>query len=68
MPLPKQKTSKTKKYKRRASSFMPIRQPALVRCPNCAGYKLSHFVCPHCGWYKGNEVVKIKVKKELSAS
>jgi large subunit ribosomal protein L32 len=47
---------------------MPIKHPALVRCPNCAGYKLSHFVCPHCGWYKGSEVVKIKVKKESSAA
>jgi large subunit ribosomal protein L32 len=66
MALPKQKIGKTKRDKRRASCYMPIRQPALVRCPSCNGYKLSHFVCPHCGWYKGKSVVTIKVKKETA--
>lgn len=66
MALPKKKIPRTKRYKRRASCFLPIKQPALVRCPNCHGLKRSHFVCAHCGWYKGREVVAIKVKEEAS--
>ena len=43
---------------------MPIRRPALVRCPNCGELKRSHFVCHRCGFYKGEVVVKIKVKEK----
>ena len=63
MAQPKKKTPRTKKLKRRAKSFMPIRQPALGRCPNCGGLKRAHYVCRHCGWYKGREVITIKVKE-----
>jgi large subunit ribosomal protein L32 len=27
-------------------------------CPNCQEKKLPHRVCPHCGHYKGREVVE----------
>ena len=26
-------------------------------CPNCHEMKLPHRVCPHCGQYKGREIV-----------
>jgi large subunit ribosomal protein L32 len=29
----------------------------LSDCPNCHEKKLPHRVCPHCGHYKGREVV-----------
>jgi large subunit ribosomal protein L32 len=64
MALPKYKISRTKKLKRRASCFMPIRKPALVRCPSCGELKRSHFVCHRCGFYRGNFVVAIKVKEK----
>lgn len=35
---------------------------ALAKCNNCTKYKLSHRVCPHCGYYKGQQVVTIKAK------
>lgn len=34
----------------------------LVKCSNCSGYKLSHRVCPHCGYYNGKQIVTIKSK------
>jgi large subunit ribosomal protein L32 len=36
----------------------------MVVCSNCGEMRLSHQVCPHCGYYKDREVVKIKVEKE----
>lgn len=40
-----------------------------TKCSNCAKYKLSHRVCPHCGFYKGKQVITIKTggKKILEA-
>ena len=28
-------------------------------CPNCLEAKLSHRVCPHCGYYKGKQVIEV---------
>ena len=33
-------------------------QTGLSVCPNCHERKLPHRVCPHCGQYKGREVVE----------
>ncbi len=40
-----------------------------TKCSNCGKYKLSHRVCPHCGFYKGQQVITIKTggKKILEA-
>jgi len=35
----------------------------LVACKNCNKFKLAHRVCPHCGWYRGKQVITIKSKK-----
>ena len=32
------------------------------KCPNCGAKKLSHRVCPVCGYYKGKQVITIKSK------
>jgi large subunit ribosomal protein L32 len=66
MALPKKKIPRTHKLTRRASCFMPIKKPALVRCPNCSALKRSHFVCQQCGWYKGHEVVSVKIKEKAA--
>ncbi len=59
--LPKRKISTRRKGKRRATKNQPV--PKLVTCSNCGQQKKSHQVCPSCGYYKGKEVVKPKVKK-----
>ncbi|USN54082.1 MAG: 50S ribosomal protein L32 [Candidatus Peribacteria bacterium] len=32
---------------------------SIVSCKHCDKKKLSHRVCPHCGWYKGQQVMTI---------
>ena len=55
MAVPKRRTSKTRKNKRR--SHMRLSMPGIVECPNCGEAKLAHRVCKECGSYKGEEVV-----------
>jgi large subunit ribosomal protein L32 len=58
MPVPKKKTSKSKKNKRR--SHHRLSMPGISICPQCNEVKSPHRVCPHCGIYKGEEVLIIK--------
>ncbi len=55
MAVPKRKTSKSRKRKRR--THWKLKNPNLVECPQCHELKLSHRVCPSCGYYKGREVI-----------
>ena len=57
MAVPKRKVSKARRDKRR-SAVWKLSAPALSRCPNCGELKAPHKVCPHCGYYKGVEVIK----------
>ncbi|MGI5876048.1 MAG: 50S ribosomal protein L32 [Dethiobacteria bacterium] len=61
MAVPKRRTSKTRRNKRRAN--WKLVTPGLVACPQCHEAKLPHHVCPECGYYKGNEVMTIDEKK-----
>lgn len=58
MAVPRGKVSKSKRDKRRAN--WKIELPGLTKCPQCQEIKLPHRVCPHCGYYKGREAVKVK--------
>ena len=58
MAVPKKKTSKARRDKRRAHDFLTA--PSLSECPNCHEPKMPHRVCPHCGHYKGKEVIDVK--------
>ena len=57
MAVPKRKTSKARRDKRRAN--WKITAPAIVECPNCHEAKLAHRVCKNCGFYNGREVIKV---------
>ncbi|MCG8513402.1 MAG: 50S ribosomal protein L32 [Halanaerobiales bacterium] len=54
MAVPKRRTSKARKRKRR--THWKLTAPSLVACPQCHEFKLPHRVCPSCGHYKGKEV------------
>ncbi len=54
MAVPQHRTSKTRKRLRRTHFKLTI--PGMVECPNCHEQKLSHRVCPNCGYYKGRLV------------
>jgi large subunit ribosomal protein L32 len=57
-PLPKRKISKGRRNRRRAHDALTPRK--LVQCTNCGERRLPHHVCPHCGHYKGREVVDVE--------
>jgi len=57
MAVPKRKTSKARKNKRR-SSVWKLTAPALQKCTKCGAYNIPHRVCSECGFYAGKEVIK----------
>ncbi len=57
MAVPKKKTSKQRKRKRRTHHKMPVAN--LGPCPNCGDPKLPHRVCPTCGTYNGEQVIDV---------
>lgn len=57
MPNPKRRHSRARRDKRRAHDALT--RPILSECPNCHEAKLPHRVCPHCGQYKGREVIEV---------
>jgi large subunit ribosomal protein L32 len=56
MAVPKRKTSKARKNKRR--SHWKLSAPSLTRCSRCHQFKTPHSVCPNCGYYGGREIIK----------
>ena len=58
MAVPKNKISKSKTNSRFAN--WKLQTPGLVECPQCHELKKSHQVCPKCGYYKGEQVVRQK--------
>jgi large subunit ribosomal protein L32 len=55
MPNPKRRHSNRRKNNRRAHDHLTA--PAFNKCPNCHETKQPHHACPHCGYYKGREVI-----------
>lgn len=58
MPVPKKKTSKSKRDMRR--SHHALTKVRTVTCSQCGEKKLLHQVCPSCGTYKGRKVTVTK--------
>ena len=58
MAVPKRKTSKARRDKRR-SAVWKLDAPAMSKCDNCGAIKAPHKVCKNCGFYKGVEVIKV---------
>lgn len=64
--LPKQRVSRGRQGNRRRHHYLKL--PQLMNCPNCAEKKLTHRVCPSCGFYKGREVLQVaKVARQPEA-
>ena len=61
MAVPKRKTSKARRDKRR-NHVWKLSAPALVKCPNCGAFKRPHRLCGTCGFYNGREVVKVETE------
>ena len=56
MAVPKKRTSRTRRDKRRANH--KAGKARLNECPRCHSPRLPHRVCPTCGTYKGREVIE----------
>ncbi len=56
MAVPKRKTSKAKRDKRRAHDGLSA--PAQSVCPQCGAPKAPHRLCATCGTYKGRTIVE----------
>ena len=59
MAVPKRKTSKARRDKRRATH--KIEAPRVNTCPQCGSPKRAHRVCPTCGTYKGREIEPLRL-------
>lgn len=58
MAVPKRKTSKSRRDKRRSSNSKMVK-PNIMECPQCHEPKLPHRVCSSCGYYKNKEVKEV---------
>ena len=56
MAVPKRRTSRARRDKRRAHDALGS-GPRSV-CPQCGAPKLPHRVCSRCGSYRGREVLQ----------
>jgi large subunit ribosomal protein L32 len=54
MAVPKRKTSKSRRDKRRAQHA--IASPRVSTCETCGSPKQSHRACPTCKTYRGREI------------
>ena len=56
MAVPKRKTSKSKRDKRR--THKKTNAVTMGTCPECGEPKLPHHACENCGTYKGRTVLQ----------
>lgn len=59
MAVPKRRTSKTRKNKRRASAYR-LNKATIAECPQCHEPKLPHRVCRACGYYNNKSVIDVE--------
>ncbi|MGI9549379.1 MAG: 50S ribosomal protein L32 [Bdellovibrionales bacterium] len=55
MPVPKKKTSRSRRGMRRAHNFLSFH--GLGQCPNCNSTVRPHYICLSCGYYKNRQIL-----------
>ncbi|MGD0273601.1 MAG: 50S ribosomal protein L32 [Gaiellaceae bacterium] len=60
MAVPKRKTSKTRRDKRRTHQGLEAPRPNV--CPVCHQPKRPHHMCPTCKHYRGREVEPLRAE------
>jgi len=58
MQAPKRRKTSAQRDHRRAQWRKMAATPNSL-CPQCAKPKLPHRVCPHCGTYKGRDILEL---------
>lgn len=61
MPVPKRKTSKSRRDMRSSCKFAVAK--SVASCQTCQTPVLPHQVCYECGYYKGVKVVRTKTDR-----
>ena len=56
MAVPKRRTSKAKRDKRRSHHALPA--PTISVCAQCSAPKQPHRICPNCGSYRGRTMIE----------
>ena len=56
MAVPKKRTSRSRRDKRRSHHALEFRAAVEV-CPNCGEIKLRHRLCESCGVYRGRQII-----------
>jgi len=62
LAVPKSKTSKSKRDKRRTHDKLKILN--IIECPRCHSKKIAHRVCQNCGYYLENEIISFESKEK----
>jgi len=58
MAEPKKRLTSTRSGNRQSKDALKAR--SLVFCTKCKSKILPHRVCPNCGYYKGEKILKLK--------
>lgn len=67
MPVPKEKTSRSKRDMRRAWHNR-MDPPTVGLCPKCNEPRVPHHVCPFCGFYRGREIFPPREEAKTEAA
>lgn len=62
MGLPSKR--RTKQQKRERASHFALVEQSLTTCSHCKRKILPHRVCPHCGYYRGRDVLMLSKRLE----
>ena len=57
MAVPKKRRSSTKRGNVRSHDALIT--PSYSECPQCHETKRPHYICLHCGYYKGKEIMEV---------
>jgi large subunit ribosomal protein L32 len=60
MPVPKRRTSTTRRDKRR--THWKLVAGSTSSCPKCGEPRLPHRICRHCGFYDGRQVTEARTE------
>jgi len=63
--LPKQRISRARQGNRRRHHGITV--VSLTQCPNCRQTRQTHHVCPHCGFYRGRQVIEIEERRRAES-
>ncbi|HEY3294300.1 MAG TPA: 50S ribosomal protein L32 [bacterium] len=58
MPVPKRRTGKSRRDRRRAN--FKLAKPTVSTCSNCGAVVAPHHMCSSCGYYGGRFVTPVK--------